>query len=107
MPKPFPAFARQTGKACSSCHFQHYPLLNDFGADYKAGGYVDIKNKPLAGKDLSLADSLYASVFTKVRYQKSNGDDQAERRRSRGEEHAQRRDPVPGRIRIAARRPHR
>ncbi|MBK7615454.1 MAG: hypothetical protein IPJ08_13530 [Burkholderiales bacterium] len=68
-----PAFARQTGKACTSCHFQHYPALNEFGAEFKASGYVDIKNKPLAGKDLSLADSLYAGVFTKLRYQKSNG----------------------------------
>jgi len=70
-----PAYARQTAKACSSCHFQHYPALNDFGMDFKAGGYVDMKNKPLAGKDLSLADSLYGSVFTKIRYQKSNGTD--------------------------------
>jgi hypothetical protein len=70
-----PAFARQTGKACSSCHFQHYPTLNDFGMDFKAGGYVDIKNRPILGNDLSLADSLYASVFTKLRYQKTNGTD--------------------------------
>ena len=70
-----PAFARQTGKACSSCHFQHYPLLNEFGMDFKASGFVDMKNKPLAGKELSLADSLYASLFTKIRYQKSNGHD--------------------------------
>ncbi|MEY2687862.1 MAG: hypothetical protein RL375_2060 [Pseudomonadota bacterium] len=70
-----PAFARQTAKACSSCHFQHFPALNDFGMDFKAGGYVDMKNKPLAGPDLSLADSLYASVFTKIRYQKTNGTD--------------------------------
>ena len=72
-----PAFARQTGKACSSCHFQHFPALNDFGMDFKAGGYVDMKNKPLAGPDLSLADSLYGSLFTKIRYQKTNGTDGA------------------------------
>jgi hypothetical protein len=70
-----PAFARQTGKACSSCHFQHFPTLNDFGMDFKAGGYVDMKNKPVAGPDLSLADSLYGSLFTKIRYQKTNGTD--------------------------------
>jgi hypothetical protein len=70
-----PAYARQTGKVCSSCHFQHYPALNDFGMDFKASGYVDMKNKPLAGKDLSLADSLYGGIFTKIRYQKSNGTD--------------------------------
>lgn len=70
-----PAYARQTAKACSSCHFQHFPTLNDFGMDFKSSGYVDIKNKPLGGKDLSLADSLYGGVFTKIRYQKSNGTD--------------------------------
>lgn len=70
-----PAFARQTGKACSSCHFQHYPTLNEFGQDFKAGGYVDIKAKPIGGNDLSMADSLYASLFTKLRYQKTNGTD--------------------------------
>lgn len=70
-----PAYARQTGKVCSSCHFQHFPALNDFGMDFKASGYVDIKNKPLAGKDLSVADSLYGGIFTKIRYQKSNGKD--------------------------------
>jgi len=70
-----PAFARQTQKACSACHFQHYPALNDMGMEFKASGFVDMKNKPIAGKELSLADSLYGSLFTKIRYQKSNGTD--------------------------------
>ncbi|MDP1649462.1 MAG: hypothetical protein Q8M01_14850 [Rubrivivax sp.] len=70
-----PAWARQTGKACVACHFQHYPALNDFGMDFKASGYVDIKAKPLAGKDLSIADTLYASLFSKIRWQKTNGSD--------------------------------
>ncbi len=70
-----PAFARQTGKACVACHFQHYPALNDMGMEFKASGFVDVKAKPLAGKDLSIADSLYASLFSKIRYQKSNGSD--------------------------------
>jgi hypothetical protein len=70
-----PAFARQTGKQCSTCHFQHFPILNSYGQGFKAAGYVDIKNKPLAGTNLSLADMLYASIFTKNRFQKSNGTD--------------------------------
>lgn len=70
-----PAWARQTGKACVACHFQHYPALNDFGMDFKAGGFVDMKAKPLSGKDLSIADTLYASLFSKLRYQKTNGKD--------------------------------
>lgn len=35
-----PAFARQTGMACNSCHFQHFPTLNAFGRAFKAGGYT-------------------------------------------------------------------
>lgn len=33
-----PAFARQTGLSCSTCHFQHFPALNAFGRSFKAGG---------------------------------------------------------------------
>jgi hypothetical protein len=29
-----PAFARQTGKACNTCHFQHYPILNEYGMEF-------------------------------------------------------------------------
>jgi hypothetical protein len=70
-----PAFARQTGKACSSCHFQHFPELNEFGMDFKASGYTDIKNKPVSGTELSLADTLYAAVYTTLKYQKTSGKD--------------------------------
>lgn len=74
-----PAFARQTGKACATCHFQHYPALNEYGRDFKAGGYTDMgKQGTLKGtkdKVLSLPDVLNASLFMKVRYQKSNGVD--------------------------------
>jgi hypothetical protein len=35
-----PVFARQTGMACSACHFQHFPLLNGFGRAFKAAGYT-------------------------------------------------------------------
>jgi hypothetical protein len=34
-----PAFARQTGMACSACHQQHYPVLNGFGQAFKSAGY--------------------------------------------------------------------
>lgn len=74
-----PAFARQTGKACSTCHFQHYPALNDYGRDFKASGFVDMgKQGTLKGSktsELSLPDVLNASIFMKARYQKSNGTD--------------------------------
>lgn len=71
-----PAFARQTGKACNTCHFQHYPSLNAYGREFKAGGYIDIgKEGQIKGRDLSLPETLNASIFFKARYQKSNGKD--------------------------------
>ena len=71
-----PAFARQTGKACSTCHFQHYPALNAYGQDFKAGGYTDVGKQPLLkGSDLSLPTILNASLFFKFRYQDTNGKD--------------------------------
>jgi hypothetical protein len=71
-----PAFARQTGKACLTCHFQHFPLLNDYGQDFKAGGYVDIGKEGLVkGKDLSLPEILNASILVNTVYTKTNGTD--------------------------------
>lgn len=74
-----PAFARQTGKACSTCHFQHFPALNDYGREFKASGYVDMgKQGTVKGSktsELSLPEVLNASIFMKARYQKSNGTD--------------------------------
>lgn len=71
-----PAFARQTGKACSTCHFQHYPALNAYGQDFKAGGYTEVGKQPLLkGNDLSLPSILNASLFFKFRYQDTNGKD--------------------------------
>jgi len=69
-----PAFARQTGMACSACHFQHYPALNPFGRSFKQGGYTMIGGQGLVEGDLlSLPVMLNASLITKLRYQKSNG----------------------------------
>lgn len=71
-----PAFARQTGKACNTCHFQHYPILNEYGMEFKAGGYTDMgKQTQVKGKELSIPGIFNASIFTKIRYQKDNGKD--------------------------------
>ncbi|MBU1237652.1 MAG: hypothetical protein KJ634_03440 [Gammaproteobacteria bacterium] len=71
-----PAYARQTGKACNTCHFQHYPALNAYGREFKAGGYTDMgKQSLLKGSDLSLPSVLNASLFFKFRYQDTNGKD--------------------------------
>ncbi len=71
-----PAFARQTGMACSTCHFQHFPALNAFGRFFKAGGYTMVGGQSMVEGDLlSLPSALNASMVLKLRYQKTNGDD--------------------------------
>lgn len=73
-----PAFARQTGKACLACHFQHFPALNAMGQAFKASGYSEMgKQSTVKGDDISLPSVLNASLFSKIRYQKSNGTDAA------------------------------
>ena len=75
-PKAAPALGRQTGQACSPCHFQHFPALNAFGRAFKAGGYTQIGGQgKIEGEDLSIPDTLNASLVTKIRYQKINGSD--------------------------------
>jgi hypothetical protein len=62
-----PAYARQVGMECSSCHFQHYPKLNAFGRAFKANGYSMTNQDLLEGDDLSLPPNLNASFFIKSR----------------------------------------
>lgn len=70
-----PAFARQTGLACQTCHFQHFPTLNAYGRTFKAGGYTQVGGQSLVeGEHLSLPSTLNASLITKVRYQKRSGE---------------------------------
>lgn len=71
-----PAFARQTGLACTSCHFQHYTALNAFGRAFKTGGFTMVGGQSMIeGNLLSMPSALNASMVLKVRYQKTNGDD--------------------------------
>ncbi|MFQ5480027.1 MAG: hypothetical protein ACE5DW_01990 [Thermodesulfobacteriota bacterium] len=70
-----PSFARQTGMACNTCHYQHYPSLNAFGRVFKANGFTMVGGQSLVEGDLlSLPAVLNASVVTKIRFQKTNGD---------------------------------
>ncbi len=70
-----PSFARQTGMACNTCHYQHYPSLNAFGRVFKANGFTMVGGQSLVEGDLlSLPATLNASIVTKVRFQKTNGD---------------------------------
>ncbi len=73
-----PAFSRQTGMSCNSCHFQHFPTLNAFGRSFKAGGYTMTGSQSMVEGDfLSIPVSLNASFVTKIRFQKRNGDSEA------------------------------
>src|SRR3989337_742017 len=74
-----PAFARQTGLSCSTCHFQHFTALNAFGRSFKSGGYTMVGGQSMVEGDmLSMPAVLNASLVTKIRYQKTNGDDDTE-----------------------------
>lgn len=69
-----PAFARQTGMACSACHFQHFPVLNSFGMAFKSSGYTMMgAQAKVEGEHMSIPDTLNSSVLLKLRYQKTNG----------------------------------
>jgi len=69
-----PAFARQTGMACSACHAQHFPILNGFGRAFKAAGFTMMgSQEKIEGDKISLPANLNFGVLAKVRFQKSNG----------------------------------
>jgi len=71
-----PAFARQTGFSCNTCHYQHFPLLNQFGRAFKAGGYTMTGGNQglVEGDFLSIPAVLNAALITKTKYTKTNGD---------------------------------
>ncbi len=69
-----PAFARQTGMACTACHFQKFPVLNGFGRAFKAAGYTMMgAQEKVEGEHLSIPGTLNAAILFKYRYQKTNG----------------------------------
>ena len=63
-----PAFARQTGMSCSSCH-DAWPRLNDFGELYRDRGYrTATSDEDSWAKLLDTLKSVPASVRTTVGY---------------------------------------
>jgi hypothetical protein len=65
-----PAFARQTGMTCNTCHQGSYPALNSFGRNFRAGGYVMKGSQHnIEGNGLSLPATINASIITKIRYE--------------------------------------
>ena len=68
-----PLFARQTGMACSACHFQHFPLLNGFGRSFKASAFTMMGAQgKVEGDKLSLPETLNMAVLTTAGYTKNN-----------------------------------
>lgn len=69
-----PAFARQVGVSCSACHFQHFPVLNEDGRAFKAGGFTLMRKNPkIEDEGLSLPATLNLAFVTNLAYTKSNG----------------------------------
>jgi hypothetical protein len=65
-----PVFARQTGRACNACHYQHFPLLTAVGMDFMSSGFTQIGAKgKFKGEDLSIPDNLNLGLFTTAYFQ--------------------------------------
>ncbi|OIR16772.1 hypothetical protein GALL_25910 [mine drainage metagenome] len=66
-----PVFARQTGMACSGCHFNHAPLLNAFGRSFKSSGYTLMGAQgKIEGENVSIPDTLNMGVLATAGYEK-------------------------------------
>jgi len=64
-----PAFARQTGAACLSCHFQSFPTLNSFGRSFKQGAFTDVGEQALIEDDnLSIPSSLNITAMVRPQF---------------------------------------
>ena len=69
-----PLFARQTGMACSACHFQHFPMLNGFGRAFQSAGYtmMGVTQGKVEGEGLSIPNTLNMAVLAAAGYEKTN-----------------------------------
>ncbi len=64
-----PAFARQTGAACLSCHFQSFPTLSSFGRSFKEGAFTDVGEQALIeDDDLSIPSSLNITAMFRPQF---------------------------------------
>jgi len=67
-----PAFARQTGAACLSCHFQTFPAINAMGRAFKQGAFTDVGDQALVEDDgLSIPSTLNATFVLRAQYSKT------------------------------------
>jgi len=64
-----PAFARQTGAACLSCHFQSFPTLSSFGRSFKEGAFTDVGEQALIEDDnLSIPSTLNMTLMFRPQF---------------------------------------
>ena len=69
-----PVFARQTGMACSACHYQHFPLLNGFGRAFKNSGFTMMGAQgKVEGEHLDMPDRVNMGVFMTTYVQSESG----------------------------------
>jgi len=67
-----PAFARQTGAACLSCHFQTFPAINSFGRSFKLNAFTDVGEQALVEDDnLSLPSVLNMAFVLRAQIQQT------------------------------------
>ena len=70
-----PAFARQTGAACLSCHFQTFPSLNAFGREFMFNSFTDVGDEALVEDDnLSIPAVLNMSMDVVATTTHASGD---------------------------------
>ena len=75
--KAIPAFARQTGAACLSCHFQTFPSLKPFGRAFKMGSFTDVGDQALIEDDnLSIPVVLNATFNIAANYNNTSASGQ-------------------------------
>ncbi|MFQ5355295.1 MAG: hypothetical protein ACE5DY_02180 [Mariprofundaceae bacterium] len=69
-----PAFARQTGAACTSCHFKRIPRLAAFGRNFKINAFRDVGEQALLEDEgLSLPAVFNASLLFKFDIKSQTG----------------------------------
>lgn len=72
-----PAFARQQGLSCNTCHFQDFPAINSFGQRFKRNGYIMPNDQEVMDSDSAagygLLRTMNMAVIAKVRSLKTNG----------------------------------
>jgi len=70
-----PAFARQTGAACLSCHFQTFPALKAFGREFMFNSFTDVGDQALVEDDnLSIPAVLNMSMDVAATATHTTGD---------------------------------